>query len=88
MGLAPSHAIFMHCLPASRGVGPGHEDDGGFPGIRVALRSVRRVGVRPDGGTLPVSVQTNRMTLCPGSAVGPNMQGQPPSNTEMPCEGP
>src|SRR6266516_4854882 len=36
-------------------------------------------------GTLPVMVNTNRIALWPGSAVGSNMHGQPPSITVMPC---
>ena len=34
---------------------------------------------------IPVSVNTIRITRCPGSAVGPNMHGQPPSMTVIPC---
>jgi uncharacterized protein (TIGR00369 family) len=36
-------------------------------------------------GTLPLSFRSGRMILCPTSAVGPNMQGQPPSMTAIPC---
>ena len=36
-------------------------------------------------GTFPVMDNTSRITLCPGSAVGPNMHGHPPSITVMPC---
>lgn len=36
-------------------------------------------------GTLPVMLNTSRITLCPGSAVGSNMHGHPPSMTVMPC---
>ena len=39
-------------------------------------------------GTLPVRVSTVRIALCPRSAVGPNMHGQPPSITAMPCSRP
>jgi hypothetical protein len=35
-------------------------------------------------GTLPLRVKTNRIALCPRSAVGPNMHGQPPSITAIP----
>src|SRR6266498_3290752 len=36
-------------------------------------------------GTLPVRVNTKRIALCPGSAVGSNIRGQPPSITLIPC---
>ena len=39
-------------------------------------------------GTLPVNVKSARITLCPRSAVGSNMHGQPPSMTVMPCSRP
>jgi hypothetical protein len=39
-------------------------------------------------GTLPVSENTARIALCPPSAVGPNMHGQPPSMTVMACSRP
>src|SRR5512132_308638 len=35
-------------------------------------------------GTLPVRVKTTRIALCPRSAVGSNMHGQPPPITAMP----
>ena len=35
-------------------------------------------------GTLPLRVKTTRIALCPRSAVGSNMHGQPPSITAMP----
>jgi hypothetical protein len=35
-------------------------------------------------GTLPVIVNRKRIALWPGSAVVPNMHGQPPSMTVMP----
>ena len=35
-------------------------------------------------GTLPVRVKTNRIILCPASAVGSNINGQPPSMTVIP----
>ena len=38
-----------------------------------------------DFGTFPLRVKTSRISLCPRSAVGPNMQGHPPSITAMPC---
>ena len=39
-------------------------------------------------GTFPLRLSTTRMALWPGSAVGPNMHGQPPSITRIPCSRP
>lgn len=36
-------------------------------------------------GTLPVRVNMKRIALCPRSAVGSNINGQPPSMTVIPC---
>ena len=36
-------------------------------------------------GTLPVMPHTQRITWCPGSEVGSNISGQPPSITVIPC---
>jgi hypothetical protein len=46
----------------------------------------KRVGCKAQTslGMLPLSVRTMRMSLCPRSAVGSNMHGQPPSITVMP----
>src|SRR5581483_9408878 len=49
---------------------------------------LRRQVVQTRFGTLPVSVRTARIALWPRSAVGPNMHGQPPSITVMPCSRP
>ena len=39
-------------------------------------------------GTLPVRVNTARIALCPKSAVGSNISGQPPAITRIPCSRP
>jgi hypothetical protein len=39
-------------------------------------------------GTLPVRVNTNRISLCPTSATGSNISGHPPSMTVIPCSRP
>ena len=39
-------------------------------------------------GTRCATVSTGRITLCPKSAAGSNMHGQPPSMTVMPCSRP
>src|SRR5215213_6121926 len=43
-----------------------------------------RIPYQTSLGMLPLSVKTMRMSLCPRSAVGSNMHGQPPSITVMP----
>src|SRR5512132_3770836 len=52
--------------------------------VLVALHETTPPRIHTRFGTLPVRVKSRRIALCPGSAVGPNMQGQPPSITEMP----
>ena len=62
------------------------------PDAAAGLVTRRRSGLRAHRvagytvrGTLPARVNSKRIALCPGSAAGPNMHGQPPSMTVMPC---
>ena len=69
----------------------GYDYDGRVP-VR-ARRDPRRARAAPrhrvtaTSRASPLSVSTTRIALCPRSAVGPNMHGQPPSITAIPCRG-
>jgi hypothetical protein len=53
-------------------------------GRTTPLGSSRRGRGQILRGTLPLRPSASRISLCPRSAVGPNMHGQPPSITVMP----
>jgi hypothetical protein len=58
----------------------GPRSDSSRPGANLVTFPARQIAL----GTLPVRVRTTRIALCPRSAVGSNMHGQPPSITAMP----
>ena len=82
------------------GRGPVEDEDAADVHVRAAVRLLEleegRVerreqlshGAQTRRGTLPVRVRIVRIALWPRSAVGPNMHGQPPSITAMPCSRP
>ena len=82
-------------LAGDRIAGAGAEWDRTKKTLDVPERrggAVHRVAACSDGhtvrGTLPVSFNIRHIHLCPVSAVGPNISGQPPSMTVMPCSRP
>jgi len=73
--------------PTARGAAPFGKCHGAGDGTaddEQLLRRLRR-SAQTSFGTLPLRLKMTRIALCPKSAVGPNMHGQPPSITAMPC---
>ena len=82
------------------GRGPVEDEDAADVHVRAAVRVLeleergveRRQqlshGAQTRRGTFPVRVRIVRIALWPRSAVWPNMHGQPPSITAMPCSRP
>src|SRR4029453_3615840 len=70
--------------PVPVGGGPGR-DRTNPPRLRLHRVDVDEPHRHTLLGTLPVAENTTRITLCPASAVGANISGQPPSITVTPC---
>lgn len=87
----------FHGLGALRPDDPSGDEGASAGGVTLARLTITfhqaspRAGasatplVQTSLGTFPLRLKTTRIALCPKSAVGPNMHGQPPSITAIPC---